>query len=107
MISLREPEWLGDQAHALQTFLETEHGKRFLERLEWMRPSFSTSSDPTNLISNAREIHGYENAILTILSLVSPDTKLTQTNSNYPPLEKPEAWEETDAEFKKVHGSPA
>jgi hypothetical protein len=98
MLQIVEPDWDSSDASALNDFLRTVAGKRMLAKLAYARPSFLPSSaHPHKSFACSREIHGYEQAIRTLLSLIEaeeqqPLSATKNSPSTYPDLDDETQW---------------
>lgn len=98
MISLREPEWDSENASELRDFLKSETGARLLENLVYARPNFlASAAHPHKSFACSREIHGYEQAVKKLLTLIEAEEPLnaaTTTAPNvYPDLDDDTQWQ--------------
>lgn len=99
MIHLREPEWTGDDAVTLRTFLESRSGQRFLARLDWMTPSYPVVVESTSRLVHSGVIEGYGKCQEDIASLSAPVKKEDDNAGGtlYPDLDGPaELWSSVD-----------
>lgn len=95
MITLHDPEWSSENAADLRKFLSSESGQRFVAMLVSHRPSFmSNTAHPHKSFACSREIHGYEQAVRTLLGLTeSQEQPLNAVkNEAYPPLDDDSHW---------------
>jgi hypothetical protein len=99
MLQLREPEWTSENASELETFLRTRTGQAMLAKIAFNRPAFKSSdAHPHKSFANSREIHGYEQAVKTLLSLTEAEEQpLSQSQSVgqnlYPDLDDDAQWQ--------------
>lgn len=87
------PPWESEDAVAMKTFLESEHGKRFISRLAWQRPEYSPTFDTTKRLVESGEIRGYEKCIETIF-LLREDATPIKEEDNYPSIDAEEFWKD-------------
>lgn len=95
MITLHDPEWSSENAADLRKFLGTESGQRFVAMLVYHRPSFMTNTaHPHKSFASSREIHGYEQAVKTLLGLTESQEQPLNVGKieNYPPLDDDSQW---------------
>lgn len=96
MILLNEPEWDSSNASELREFLRTQSGQRFLAMMAFRRPEFlSSTAHPHKSFANSREVHGYEQAVRTMLGLTESEDKplsAGKSSSLYPNLDDDSQW---------------
>lgn len=98
MMLLHEPDWDSNDAAVLREFLLTAVGRRVVENLVASRPTFlSSSAHPHKSFACSREIHGYEQAVKKLLSLIEDqplNAPIAQHSSSiYPDLEDESKWQ--------------
>lgn len=98
MILLKEPDWDSNDGAALQNFLRTRTGERMLAKLAYARPAFMpANSHPHKSFACSREIHGYEQAVKTLLGLIEAEDQplsslVSSKTPEYPDLDDDSQW---------------
>lgn len=96
MIQLHEPEWNSEDASLLREFLRTPTGVRMLQTLSYRRPAFmQATAHPHKSFASSREVHGYEQAVKTLLGLTEDQDQPLATpkpSNAYPDLDDESAW---------------
>lgn len=100
MIQLNEPQWDSIDASALRDFLRSETGQRVVANLLYARPTFMASNaHPHKSFACSREIHGYEQAVKKLLSLIEAEEQPLSATLNsqaapvYPDLDDDSQWQ--------------
>lgn len=91
---IREPKWESEDAVATRVFLESDHGKRFIERLKWLRPGFEIRNDATARLIESGNVEGYEVCIENILILQAESRPIQEDRPDYPDLDNDKAWDD-------------
>lgn len=90
---IKEPNWESEDAVATRVFLESDHGKRFFERLKWMRPDFDSRNDATARLIESGEVEGYERCLENIATLQEESKPQKEDRpSDYPDLNDDSIW---------------
>lgn len=98
MIITQEPEWESSHLQELRSFLASATGRRLLEKLMWLTPSYSVSrNEPTQRIIESGIREGYEHCLEALVFLSTPPTRTPEADSAYPELDSDKGWEATDA----------
>lgn len=86
--------WTSADAAVVREFFETDTGKRYLEILRLLRPSFSgLLPEQHNLIFRNGSIHGYEICLDALLLPTRAEfLKEPDTHENYPSLDDEDKW---------------
>lgn len=98
MITNDTPDWDSDDSLALRAFLQTRAGERLLPRILSSAPALLASGDVNAILIRNGEFRGWQAVSRELLSLAfpSPEQPTTDHPSNYPPLEKDSAWDQTN-----------
>lgn len=96
MKNVVEPDWSSEDAIALRHFIESKHGQKFLVRLAWLRPDFTTTEATQRLIESGK-IEGFELAESAIGQMLEDSKPIKEEAPSFPSLDDESGvWNEVD-----------
>jgi hypothetical protein len=99
MIPTKESDWTSGHATVLRQFLESPEGRDALALLASFRPALLDGAHQVKTLVRSGEVKGYELAITTLLSMVTPEFekslhKPKELEQSYPDLDDDTKWKE-------------
>lgn len=87
-------EWTPFDAEKLASFLDTETGKRLLPKLVEVAPPLLDGGDTNKIMIRAGEVRGFQVVVRELISLAHPPPPAPKSETEYPPLEADEHWQD-------------
>lgn len=87
------PDWTGDDAKVLRTFLETDSAKKAFSIISDLCPPLLDGADVNKALTRAGEVKGWQAALVALVDLVSHKPETEDAPTNYPDPDDESKWQ--------------
>lgn len=95
-------DWIFTDAERLQSFLESETGKRFIAQLASKAPLLLASGDVNSILIRSGEVRAFSSVVQMIIDLAHPEPppQDNPVSKAHPDLEDDSAWNDGESVAK-------